>query len=157
MKLDLQPNVETIIKDPGGKIGGRKDTVGNGEEDSDAFVQAVPPDYLLRPIVIPSIGQDEFDLVGFPQGIQILPADLLGLAASGTFHVDHADGAGVDHGNIEVTAGLNDDSMTAIDQRRDERMYAGLKEGFTAGDLDERTSVVFDLLNDRVDGDAIPT
>lgn len=157
MKLDLEPDVETIIKDPGGKISGGKDTVGNGEEDSDAFVQAVSPDYLLRPVVIPSIGQDEFDLVGFPQDIQILPADLLGLAASGTFHVNHADGAGVDYGNIEVTAGLNEYPMTAIDQRRNEGMYAGLKEGFTAGDLDERTSVVFDLLKYRVDADAIPT
>src|SRR5581483_6948070 len=72
-------------------------------------------------------------------------------SAAGTFDIHDQDGPRINPVDRHAPAGFNQDKMTFVQERRDQRINFFMKERLSAGQLDAATSDTSDLLQERFD------
>lgn len=135
----MQTDVQARGQDPGGKVGGLDAAEGGAEQDRAAVGEAVLHNLAAGPVEIGPIADDEFDLVGGSEPLEIGPVVPRSFSRGGCFQVEDDPNPRIDLGGVARSTGLQQDRETGVGEPGHQRMDFGLEQGLAAGDLDQLT------------------
>lgn len=145
--LRLHADGEFIGQNPVGKLFEREFFPDGREQDGAG--DFVFGQFLFGPLVVGAVGDDEFEFVLFIE-VPEVPVDILAFfAATGAFQIHDFHDAWIDAGDVERTAGFEEDMFTEVAKAGHEWQDVGLEQRFAAGDFDEG-AIVFKHLDDHV-------
>src|SRR5262249_54438180 len=110
VRLELQPHRQAVGENPGRELASAHDAVDRREQHRGGLRHEVVARHdVPRELVVGAVLDDELDLVGRPQTLEVGPVHLVGFAAAGAFHVDHAHDAVGYLVDAEMAAGFEHD------------------------------------------------